>query len=123
MNTSTAQITIPECRRLEASMFESDVYQTRRQALAAELPGSLILLPGNEEAPIDFRANVYPFHQDGSFRYFFGIDRPGLTGLIDGDSGEHWLFGNEPTIQDTIWLGVQPSLAEQAEAAGVALTG
>jgi Xaa-Pro aminopeptidase/Xaa-Pro dipeptidase len=104
-------------------MFDPAMYRARRRALAAALPGALILLPGHEDAPINFRANAYPFRQDGSFRYFFGLDRPGLAGLIDADSGEALLFGDDAGIDAAIWTGAQPALAEQAGQVGVALTG
>lgn len=100
-------------------MFDSAIHDLRRRALAAAMPGGVLLFAGNDDAPTNFRANNYPFVQDGCFRYFFGINRPGLIGLIDVDAGESWLFGEESTIDATIWLGAQPSLAEQAEAVGV----
>lgn len=103
-------------------MFDPSVYRDRRRALSRAMPGALILLLGNDEAPIDFRANAYPFRQDGCFRYFFGLDRPGLAGLIDTDSDEDWLFGDDPGIDGAIWFGPQPSLAEQAQLVDVADT-
>jgi hypothetical protein len=103
-------------------MFDPVLYRARRQALALAMPDTFILLLGNEESPIDFRANAYPFRQDGCFRYFFGLDRPGLAGLIDTATGEEWLFGDDPGIDATIWLGPQPSLAQQAESVDVART-
>src|ERR1700748_3373585 len=104
-------------------MFDPAIYQARRRALAAALPGALILLPGHGEAPINFRANAYPFRQDGSFRYFFGLDRPGLAGLIDADSGDEALFGEDIGIDAAVWIGAQPTLAMLAEQVGVARTG
>jgi Xaa-Pro aminopeptidase/Xaa-Pro dipeptidase len=96
-------------------MFDPSLYRDRRDALKAALPGALILFLGHDEAAMDFRANVYPFRQDSCFRYFFGLDRPGLAGLIDADSGEEWLFGDDPGIDATIWLGETESLAAGAE--------
>ncbi len=100
-------------------MFEPSSYRDRRQALRIALPGALILLPGHDEAPMDFRANVYPFRQDSCFRYFFGLDRPGLVGLIDAETGEDWLFGDDPGIDATIWLGETERLAAAAERVAV----
>jgi Xaa-Pro aminopeptidase/Xaa-Pro dipeptidase len=104
-------------------MFDPTVYRARRQKLRAALPGALILILGNDEVPMDFRANVYPFRQDGCFRYFFGIDRPGLAGLIDAETGEDWIYGDDPGIDATIWLGPAPSIAAAAEAVGISRTG
>lgn len=104
-------------------MFDTSIYGARRDALMAALPGVLILIPGNDDSPIEYRANAYPFRQDGSFRYFFGIDRPGWTGLIDADSGETWLFADDAGIDDIIWLGPLPTIGEQAAAAGIERTG
>lgn len=103
-------------------MFHPSVYQARRDALRAALPGSIILFLGHDEVPMDFRANVYPFRQDSCFRYFFGLDRPGLAGLIDVDSGEDVLFGDDPGIDATIWLGEVEKLAAAAERVAVART-
>jgi Xaa-Pro aminopeptidase/Xaa-Pro dipeptidase len=100
-------------------MFDTALYRDRRRALKAALPGALILFLGHDEAAMDFRANVYPFRQDSCFRYFFGLDRPGLAGLIDADSGEDWLFGDDPGIDATIWLGETESLAAGAERVAV----
>ena len=100
-------------------MFDPLVYRDRRQALKAALPGALILFLGHDEMPMDFRTNVYPFRQDSCFRYFFGLDRPGLAGLIDADSGEDWLFGDDPGIDATIWLGETETVAVGAERVAV----
>ncbi|WP_024304625.1 aminopeptidase P family protein [Pseudogulbenkiania sp. MAI-1] len=100
-------------------MFSADIYQQRRARLqAADLSG-LLLFPGNADAPMNYRDNIYPFVQDSSFRYFFGLNEPGLAGVIDADSGEVTLFGREPEVADVVWTGPQPSLAERAALAGV----
>jgi Xaa-Pro aminopeptidase/Xaa-Pro dipeptidase len=104
-------------------MFAPSIYQSRRRALSSAMPGGLLLFAGNDDASIDFRANAYPFVQDGCFRYFFGLDFPGLIGLVDVDAGESWLFGEDATIDATIWLGAQLSLSEQAAAIGIDKTG
>lgn len=100
-------------------MFDPSIYRSRRHALKAAVPGALILFLGHDEAAMDFRANVYPFRQDSCFRYFFGLDRPGLAGIVDADSGEEWLFGDDPGIDATIWLGETESLAAAADRVAV----
>lgn len=104
-------------------MFEAAIYRQRRAALRARLGGGLVLLPGNDDSPMNYADNVYPFRQDSSFRYFFGIDQPGLAGLIDLDAGDDSLFGSEPGLHDIVWTGPLPSLAERAAAAGIEHTG
>jgi Xaa-Pro aminopeptidase len=100
-------------------MFEASVYSNRRKALVKNMGGGLVLMPGNEESPMNYRANTYPFRQDSSFLYFFGPDRPGLTGLIDIDEGRHILLGDDDDIEDIIWLGNRPSIASLGQMSGV----
>ena len=71
----------------------------------------LVLMPGNEDSPMNYKANPYTFRQDSSFLYFFGDDRPGLTGLIDVDENRHILFGDDNTLEDVIWMGSRPSVS------------
>lgn len=103
-------------------MFSADTYRERRSRLA-EYPGAgLVLLPGNHDAPINYRDNVYSFRQDSTFLYFFGIDRPDLAGVLDADTGEATVYGDELTVDDIIWTGPQPRIAEQAAQVGVTVT-
>jgi len=107
-------------------MFDSSIYTDRRTRLVAALqnrhPGALVLILGNEDAPMNFRANSYAFRQDGSFRYFFGLNEPGLAALIDVCAGEATLFGDDVSVDAAVWLGSQPPFAQQAEAVGVTRT-
>src|SRR5579872_1257451 len=103
-------------------MFEKSVYQGRRAKLKQELGKGLILLLGNEESSMNYRDNLYPFRQDSSFLYFFGLDKPGMAGIIDIDEDREIIFGRELTIDEIVWTGPQPSLAEQAAGAGVTET-
>ena len=100
-------------------MFDASIYRERRSALMRLLPETLILLPGASAMPIDFAANTHPFVQDGTFRYFFGVDRPDLAGVIDAATGRCAVFGAEDGLDDVIWFGLRPSLAEEGARAGV----
>lgn len=100
-------------------MFESHVYKERRDALRSRLAGGLIVLLGNNEASANYPDNTYHFRQDSSFLYFFGLNHPGFAGIIDVDSGEEVLFGNDFTMDDIIWMGPQPSVSELAHRVGV----
>ncbi|WP_420458852.1 aminopeptidase P family protein [Neolewinella sp.] len=104
-------------------MSPAHTYTQRRKRLADRLTNGLILLPGNGEAPRNYRGNAYPFRQDSTFRYFAGLNRPDLVLTIDAETGESLLYGDEATLDDTIWMGEQPSLAELARQAGLQLGG
>jgi len=94
-------------------MFSADVYVERRKRLRLDVGTGLILLLGNEESPMNFADNQYPFRQDSSFLYFFGLDCPGLTAVIDVDQGTECMFGDELTVDDIVWAGPQPTLKEK----------
>jgi Xaa-Pro aminopeptidase len=100
-------------------MFDKKIYQSRRKKLSQQLGKGIVLLLGNEDSSMNYKDNLYPFRQDSSFLYFFGLDRPGLAGLIDIDNDRETVFGNDLTLDDIVWTGPQPSLAEQAEPAGI----
>ena len=100
-------------------MFSAKSYVKRRQWLANRLGKGLILLPGNHEAPMNYADNTYHFRQDSTFLYYFGIDRADLVGVIDADSGEAMLFGDDYDIDMIVWTGVVPTIAELGEKAGV----
>jgi Xaa-Pro aminopeptidase len=104
-------------------MFDSKVYAQRRDQLRS-IPGSgVALFPGNNDSPMNYRDNPYHFRQDSSFLYFFGLDQPGLAGIVDLESGQDILFGDDLTLDDIIWMGEQPSVKERALQAGVTGTG
>lgn len=103
-------------------MFDKRTYVIRRNSIKERIPTGLILLLGNNDSPKNYTDNIYHFRQDSSFLYFFGIDRPGIAALIDADSGEEVIFGDEITIDHIVWMGNQPTLADQAAAVGVSKT-
>jgi Xaa-Pro aminopeptidase len=100
-------------------MFDKQTYVTRRQKLKQQVGKGLILLLGNEESSMNYKDNLYHFRQDSSFLYFFGLDKPGLSAIIDIDNDREVIFGNELTIDEIVWMGPQPSLAEQAAQVGI----
>lgn len=103
-------------------MFKSEVYKKRREELHKKLRSGIALFIGNTEAPMNYPDNTYHFRQDSDFLYFFGIDLPGLTGLMDFDSGKDFIFGNDYDIDDIIWMGPQPTVHELALKCGVTET-
>jgi Xaa-Pro aminopeptidase len=100
-------------------MFSSETYKTRRRALTQNVSGGLVLLLGNVDVPMNYADNTYHFRQDSSFLYFFGLDFQGLAGVIDVDSGDEIIFGNDVDIEDIIWMGPQVSLKEKAVSVGI----
>ena len=102
-------------------MFSPSTYPRRRRTLlnAEQLESGLILLLGNEQTAMNYRDNPYPFRQDSSFLYYFGIDVPGLDGVLDIDRGTACLYGDDPSLDDVVWMGERPSVREYAEQAGV----
>lgn len=100
-------------------LFSANVYKQRRSILAKSVGQGLIFLAGNQESPMNCAANVYPFRQDSSFLYYFGIDQPGLHGIIDIDSNESILFGDDASLDDIVWTGPQLSIRELADLVGV----
>lgn len=101
-------------------MFAKETYIARREALIQRMEcRGVVLIPGNDLSPNSYANNPYYFRQDATFRYFFGSDRPALWGVIDLDSGESMMFGEESSLDDLIWTGSQHSIAELGAEVGV----
>ena len=103
-------------------MFETSVYKNRRARLKEKVKCGLVLILGNGEAPANYTDNTYKFRQDSSFLYFFGLNQPGFAGVIDIDSGDEYIFGNDVDMDDIIWMGPQPSVKDMAARVGVSKT-
>lgn len=99
-------------------MFDSHIYAARRQKLAESSLSGIAIFPANLEAPMNYTDNCYPFRQDSTFLYYFGHDLPELWGTIDLDSGESMLWGTDATMDDIIWTGPVPSMADRATLCG-----
>ncbi len=91
-------------------MFEANTYIERRNRLKKDLQSGILLFLGNDLSPMNYPENTYPFRQDSSFLYFWGIDLPGLAAIVDIDANREILFGRDPTLHDMVWTGPQPSL-------------
>ncbi len=103
-------------------MFSAKTYGTRRNLLRTKIDSGIVLLPGNSPAPNNYPNNAYYFRQDSTFLYYFGLNLPSLVGLIDVDSGEEMLFGDDFTVEDIIWTGPQPTLHELGAQVGISAT-
>ncbi|MBN1987280.1 MAG: aminopeptidase P N-terminal domain-containing protein [Prolixibacteraceae bacterium] len=100
-------------------MFEQKTYIGRRKVLKEKVDSGIILFLGNDESPMNYTDNTYHFRQDSTFLYYFGISHPGLAAVIDIDNDHEIIFGNDYTIDDIVWMGPQPTIAERAELCGV----
>lgn len=103
-------------------MFNKEVYINRREKLKNEIKDGIVIIAGNDEVPMNYKSNPFPFRQDSSFLYFFGIDAPKLLGVIDLDDNNEFLAGDDPSLDDIIWIGNQTNLAEKASGAGIVKT-
>src|SRR5512145_2593270 len=101
-------------------MFPPEVYIQRRKRLRELVGKGVILFLGNKEVAMNYADNNYPFRQDSSFLYYFGIDQPGAAGMIDCETGTEMIYGSDPTLEDIIWVGRQEPLQDKALKAGVA---
>ncbi|HNT41737.1 MAG TPA: aminopeptidase P N-terminal domain-containing protein, partial [Tenuifilaceae bacterium] len=68
-------------------MFDKQIYVDRRLKLRKKVKSGIVLILGNTESPINYQGNTYNFRQDSNFLYFFGLDTPGLAGVIDIEEG------------------------------------
>jgi Xaa-Pro aminopeptidase len=100
-------------------LFSAQTYSERRNKLKKAVGSGLILIMGNDEAPMNYTDNSYRFRQDSNFLYFFGLNQAGLNAVLDADTGEEIIFGNELTMDDIIWVGPQPGLNDLARKVGV----
>ena len=100
-------------------MFKKETYIQRREALKKAVGTGLLLFMGNDEAGCNFEDNLYPYRQDSTFLYYFGLPYAGLMAVIDIDENREIIFGDELTIDAIVWMGVQPTLHEKSEAAGI----
>jgi Xaa-Pro aminopeptidase len=100
-------------------MFSKETYISRRNRLKSDIGSGIILLNGNETVGMNYRDNTYHFRQDSTFLYFTGIDVPNLYLLIDIDNNTETLFGNDPTIDDQVWMGAVSSIHSIAQTSGI----
>ena len=104
-------------------MFSIDTYIKRREELKKLVGEGVVILFGNNDAPVNYPANAYaPMRQDSSFLYYFGQHRDGLVGVIDIDNNEEMIFGDDIDVEDIVWMGYTPSVKRLAFEVGIAHT-
>ena len=100
-------------------MFDTATYIRRRNELKKLVKEGVIILFGNNESPANYPSNGYfPFRQDSSFLYYFGLQRDGLVGIIDIDNDKDILVGNDIDIEDIVWYGSVESMTEMMQWCG-----
>ena len=99
-------------------LFSRETYMDRRSVLRQRVQHGLIVLFGNNESPVNYPSNGYKFRQDSTFLYYFGLQRDGLVGVIDADSGDEWLVGDDIDIEDIVWFGSVDSVGDMAAQTG-----
>ena len=104
-------------------MFSKETYVSRRAELKKLVKTGVVILFGNNESPANYPSNgYYPFRQDSSFLYYFGLNRDGLAGVIDIDEDRETLVGDDIDIEDIVWYGSVDSVKDMAESTGVCHT-
>lgn len=100
-------------------MFDKQTYIERRNELKRRIGSGVLLFLGNEECGCNYEDNTYPYRQDSTFLYYFGLSYPGLNAIIDIDNNLEIIFGDELSIDAIVWMGTQPTLHEKAERVGI----
>lgn len=103
-------------------MFSKETYIKRREVLKKSVGSGLLLFLGNGDVGVNYADNAYHFRQDSTFLYYFASDYSGLAAVIDIDEDKEIIFGDELTIDDIVWTGVQPTIREKSERVGISLT-
>lgn len=103
-------------------MFSSKTYIDRRNELKKIIKSGILFFPGAVDTPMNYQSNTYKFRQDSTFLYYFGIDAPNLSAVIDVDNNREIIFGNDRDIDDIVWMGPEKSISEKASEVGVTET-
>jgi Xaa-Pro aminopeptidase len=101
------------------SLFDKQVYAHRRAVLKKNLKSGIVVILGNNQLGMNYDHNWYPFRQDSTFLYYFGLNVDGLVAIIDIDNDEEIIFGNEKTIDDIVWTGPLPTVKEMSALVGI----
>lgn len=95
------------------------MFKKRRENLCKLMKSGIGVFMGNLESPMSYKDNCYNFIQDSTFLYYFGINRPGVVGVIDFTTGKSYISGVNFTLEDMIWMGEQKTLLEEGKKYGI----
>ena len=107
-----------------SDMFAKEIYIGRRRELLQRMQGSrgIAVFIGNADSAAQYRDNCYKWRQDSNWLYFWGIDEPMFAATLDLESGEETIYADDIELDDLIWTGPMPTVAEQAASVGVSNT-
>jgi len=100
-------------------MYNKNIYIKRREQLKKKVKSGLLLFLGNVDSPMNYTDNIYPFRQDSTFLYYFGLDHPGFAAIIDIDEYKEIIFGNDLSVDDIVWTGPQKTTVQLAKGVGI----
>jgi hypothetical protein len=100
-------------------MFAKETYIQRRAVLKQAVGSGLLLFLGNDDQGLNYEDNAFRYRQDSTFLYYFGLSAAGLSAIIDIDNDREIIFGDELTIDHIIWMGVLPTLRDNASLVGI----
>lgn len=96
--------------------FDLAAHRARRARLVERIGDTPALIASGAPVPRTYAANVYPFRAASHFLYLIGLPLRESFALIEADRST--LFVPPPTVDDALWHGPRPGLAELAEIAG-----
>ncbi len=99
-------------------LFDASIYVARRKTLIKAVGKGILFFPGAIEQSINYKGNTYPFRQDSNFLYYFGFSHPGLAGMIDAEEDLSILVGQDADMEEVVWMGPQPTMAERIQSIG-----
>ena len=100
-------------------MYDKNIYIKRREQLKKKVKSGILLFMGNVDSPMNYTDNIFPFRQDSTFLYYFGLDHPGFTAIIDIDENKEMIFGEDFSVDDIVWTGPQKTTSQLAKSIGV----
>lgn len=98
-------------------MFDASTYAERRRGLLDLADERPLLFPSQPSSPRNYTDNTLPYRQDSHFLWLTGLVGPRLTLCLH--AGETVLFGPPEDLDDVVWHGPKPTLAQQALESGL----
>lgn len=100
-------------------MYDQKTYIKRREQLKKKVKSGFLFFLGNVDSPMNYADNIFPFRQDSTFLYYFGLNHPGFAAIIDIDENKEMIFGKDFSVDDIVWTGPQKATAQLAKSIGI----
>lgn len=100
-------------------MYDQKTYIKRREQLKKKVKSGFLFFLGNVDSPMNYADNIFPFRQDSTFLYYFGLNHPGFAAIIDIDENKEMIFGKDFSVDDIVWTGPQKTTAQLAKSIGI----